>query len=193
MRIQRSMVAGTIAALLLALLSACGGAPSTGTSATTSSAATAASEAASTAASEAASMAASVAASEAASTSAPSSGSTIPVYTGATALDASNPMGTVLNTLKQQLQQQQTAADVTVDAYTLPAGTTFDQVKKFYNDALTADGWTDAAGQANVPTMPGGGAGVWQKNGAEAVTVVVVADPTSNGGAFMMVAHAVPK
>jgi hypothetical protein len=152
MRLARSITAIFMAALMLTLLAACGGA----------------------------------------STSAGSGGS-LPLFAGAKPLEGGSPMAMAIDAAKQQLKQQQTGADTTVDAYTLPAGTSFDQVKKFYSDSLTSAGWTDAAGGAAMPAMPNGGTAVWTKNDNEVFTVTVMPDPTSSNGAVLLVAHATKK
>src|SRR5262245_38226283 len=89
MRLVRSITAIFVAALMLALLAACGGgaSPSGGTS---------------------------------------ESGGSIPLFAGAKPLEGGSPMAVAIDAAKQQLKQQQNGADTTVDAYTLPAGTSFD-------------------------------------------------------------------
>ena len=121
-----------------------------------------------------------------------SSGGSLPLFTGAKPLEGGSPMAVAIDAAKQQLKQQ-SGADATVDAYTLPAGTSFDQVKKFYSDSLTSAGWTDAAGGAAMPAMPNGGSAAWTKNDNEVFTVTVMPDPVGGGGAIMLVAHATKK
>jgi hypothetical protein len=97
--------------------------------------------------------------------------------------------------MKQQLAQQQTAgAQVTVDAYTLPTGASFDQVKKFYGDSLTGGGWKEVtASQQNTPGLPGGGMASWLKDNANVVTIMVMPDPTQSGSAVLLVSQAAAK
>ena len=147
MRIARSITVLFMAALMLALLAACGG-----TTASTGS---------------------------------------LPLFAGAKPLEGGSPMVMAIDAAKQQLKQQ-SGADTTVDAYTLPAGTSFDQVKKFYSDSLTTAGWTGAASSEAMPTMPNGGTAVWTKNDKEVFTVTVMPDPVG-GAAILLVAHAAQK
>jgi hypothetical protein len=120
-------------------------------------------------------------------------GGSLPLFAGAKPLAGSSPMAIAIDAAKQQLKQQQTGADTTVDAYTLPAGASFDQVKKYYNDSLTSAGWKDAAGGAAMPAMPNGGTAVWSKNDNEVFTLLVMPDPTGGSEAIMLVAHATKK
>jgi hypothetical protein len=120
------------------------------------------------------------------------SGGTLPLFAGAKPLEGGSPMAVAVDAAKQQLKQQG-GTDATVDAYTLPTGTSFDQVKTFYNDSLASAGWKDAANGAAMPTMPGGGTAVWTKNDNEVFTVTVMPDPTNSGGAVLLVAHATKK
>jgi hypothetical protein len=186
----RTMTAATSGALL-AVLTACGSAAPAANETTSS---TAPSAAASAAPSVAASVAASAAAeSPASSAAADTASSDIPLYTGATPLDPNSPMATALSGVKQQLEQQSGDASVSVDLYNLPSGTTFEQVRQFYNDALTADGWTDATGQAQMPEMQGGGSAAWARNANEAVAVLVLPNPLSEGNSMLVVSHATPR
>jgi hypothetical protein len=121
------------------------------------------------------------------------SGGSLPLFAGAKPLEGGSPMAVAIDAAKQQLKQQQSGADTTVDAYTLPSGTSFDQVKKFYSDSLTSAGWKDAAGGAAMPAMPNGGTAVWTKNDKEVFTVTVMPDPTGSSGAILLVAHATQK
>ena len=116
----------------------------------------------------------------------------LPLFSGAKPLEGGSPMAMAIDAAKQQLKQQ-SGADTTVDAYTLPAGTNFDQVKKFYNDSLSTAGWTDAAGGAAMPTRPSGGTAVWTKNDKEVFTVTVMPDPVGGSEAILLVAHATKK
>ena len=116
----------------------------------------------------------------------------LPLFNGAKPLAGSSPMAMAIDAAKQQLKQQ-SGADTTVDAYTLPAGTSFDQVKKFYSDSLTTAGWTDAAGGAAMPAMPSGGTAVWTKLDKEVFTVTVMPDPVGGSEAILLVAHATQK
>jgi len=122
-----------------------------------------------------------------------SGGGSLPLFAGAKPLAGGSPMAIAIDAAKQQLKQQQTGADTTVDAYTLPAGASFDQVKKYYNDSLTPAGWKDAAGGAAMPAMPNGGTAVWSKGDNEVFTLLVMPDPTGGSEAIMLVAHATKK
>jgi hypothetical protein len=126
------------------------------------------------------------------STGGSGSSATLPLYSGAKVLEGGSPIAAAIDAAKQNLKQQQSGADTTVDAYTLPAGTTFDQVKKFYADSLAPAGWTDAAGGAAMPSVPNGGAAVWTKDNHEVFSITVMPDPLG-GGSVLLVAHAVPK
>ena len=117
----------------------------------------------------------------------------IPLYTGAKPLESGSPMAAAIDAAKQNLKQQQNGADTTVDAYNLPSGTSFDQVKKFYNDSLTGAGWKDQTAGITMPAGAGGGTAAWTKDNKEVFSVTVMPDPTSNGGAILLVAHAVQK
>ena len=157
MRLARSITAIFVAALMLALLAACGGTSASG-----------------------------------GGTSA-SGGGSLPLFAGAKPLEGGSPLAIAIDAAKQQLKQQQTGADTTVDAYTLPASASFDQVKTFYNDSLSSAGWKDAAGGAAMPAMPNGGTAVWLKNDNEVFTLLVMPDPTGGSQAIMLVAHATKK
>jgi hypothetical protein len=121
-----------------------------------------------------------------------STGGSLPLFAGAKPLEGGSPMAVAIDAAKQQLKQQ-SGADTTVDAYTLPAGTSFDQVKKFYSDSLTTAGWSDAAGGAAMPAVPNGGSAVWTKNDNEVFTVTVMPDPVGGSESIMLVAHATKK
>ncbi len=136
----------------------------------------------------------------AAPTSAPaSSGSNeagaIPLFPEAKPLESGSPLATVVDSMKQQIAQQQAnAADVTVDAYTLPAGASFDKVKGFYGDSLKGDGWSEvSSGQQNAAGLPGGGSATWLKNDKDVVTIVVMPDPMQSSNAILFLAHATAK
>lgn len=119
----------------------------------------------------------------------------VPLYPDAKTLESSSPLATVVDTMKQQLAQQQNpGADVKIDAYTLPSGTTFDQVKKFYGDSLGGDGWKEASTteQTNLG-IPGGGSATWLKDNNSVVTIMVMPDPTQSGNSVLLVSHAAAK
>lgn len=132
-------------------------------------------------------------------TSPASSGSSeagaIPLFPDAKPLDSGSPLATVVDTMKQQIAQQQTnTADVKVDAYTLPAGTSFDKVKGFYGDSLKGDGWSEvSSAQQNAAGLPGGGSATWLKNDKDVVTIVVMPDPTQSSNSILFLAHATAK
>jgi len=112
-------------------------------------------------------------------TGGPPSGSTttsggLPLFAGAKVVEDGSPMSMGINAIKDQLKAQPNGATATFDAYSLPAGTTFEQVKTFYDDALRTQGYTAAetmgAAAAAMPTT-----GMWLKdNGAASVTVTSV-------------------
>jgi hypothetical protein len=124
----------------------------------------------------------------------PASGSAsadIPMFAEAKPLAADSPMATAVDAMKQQLKQQPDA-NLTVDAYVLPASATFDQVKKFYGDEMTKRGWKtiDMPQQANAG-IPGGGSAAWLKDEKEILTVMVMTNPS--GGSFLLVSHGTKK
>jgi hypothetical protein len=114
-----------------------------------------------------------------------------PLYPDAKPLEGGSPMAMVVDNMKQQLKQQQQDADVTVDAYTLPVGSSFDKVKQFYDDALKAGEWTIAPGMDQAAAaMQGGGTAAWIKGDNQVLTIVVMPDPMQGGGNFLLVAQA---
>jgi hypothetical protein len=98
----------------------------------------------------------------------------LPLFAGAKVVEEGSPMAIGINAIKDQMKAQPNGADAKFDAYSLPAGTTFDQVKTFYNDELGKQGYTSAESMgASAASMPG--SGVWIKdNGASSVTVTSV-------------------
>ncbi len=99
----------------------------------------------------------------------------MPVYPGAKALDASNPMAMAVNMMKEQMAATAGAGAV-IDAYVLPADASFDKVKTFYNDALAKQDWK-AVPEANAANP---NAAVWLKNTADTFTVTSVPGQSSN-------------
>ena len=98
----------------------------------------------------------------------------LPLFAGAKVVEEGSPMAIGINAIKDQMKAQPNGADAKFDAYSLPAGTTFDQVKTFYNDELGKQGYTSAESMgASAASMPG--SGVWIKDdGASSVTVTSV-------------------
>jgi hypothetical protein len=98
----------------------------------------------------------------------------LPLFAGAKVVEEGSPMAMVVNASKDQLKNQPGGADAKIDAYSLPAGTTFDQVKTFYNDELGKQGYKSAESMgAAAGSMPG--SGVWIKeNSASSVTVTSI-------------------
>ncbi|HYF63687.1 MAG TPA: hypothetical protein VD886_12785, partial [Herpetosiphonaceae bacterium] len=98
----------------------------------------------------------------------------LPLFAGAKVVADGSPMSIAINAMKDQMKSQPGGADAKFDAYSLPAGTTFDKVKTFYNDELTKMGFQSAESMgASAAAMPG--AGMWLKdNGASSVTITEI-------------------
>jgi hypothetical protein len=98
----------------------------------------------------------------------------LPLFAGAKVVEEGSPMAIGINAIKDQMKAQPNGADAKFDAYSLPAGTTFEQVKTFYNDELGKKGYKSAESMgASAASMPG--SGVWIKDdGASSVTVTSV-------------------
>lgn len=171
MSIRRLVVTSMLAGLLAAL-TACGGTPATTPS--TSNQGNAAPSAAAAASSAAA----------------PATAGELPLYPNVSEIQSGTPMATALDMIKQQLAQQQEGSNVTVDAYTLPDDTSFEQVRTFYEQELTASGWKAIEiPQETASAMQGGGTAAWTKDDAEVLTIFTMADPTQSGTSFLLVAH----
>lgn len=114
----------------------------------------------------------------------------VPLYPGAQPIEPGSPMATAVDQAKQQVAAQQNV-NATVQGFTLPAGTTFDQVKQFYNDALTKAGWTSGS----LPGQATGGINLalWTNPSGEAMTLVVVPDPGESSRNAMVVTVAKAK
>jgi hypothetical protein len=119
-------------------------------------------------------------------------GMVFPIYAGATPLAADNPMTPAIDAMKQQLKQQPDA-NVVVDAYALPGGATFDQVKTFYTNELTSKGWKGVDASQAGANLPGGGAAAWIKDDNQVLTVMMMAVPAQAGAPVLIVAHGTKK
>lgn len=112
-----------------------------------------------------------------ASTSGPATLADIPTYPEAKALKPGE--NQIADTLAQNMKQSaQMGQKLEQQMFTLPQDATWDKVKTFYTDKLTAAGWKPA----NLPTMPENPTmqlSVWMK-GTQNLTVGRMAiDPTS--------------
>ena len=98
----------------------------------------------------------------------------LPLFAGSKVVAEGSPMSIAINAMKDQMKAQPGGADAKFDAYSLPAGTAFADVKTFYNGELTKLGYQSAESMgASAAAMPG--AGVWIKdNGASSVTVTEI-------------------
>jgi hypothetical protein len=107
--------------------------------------------------------------------SAPAKLSDIPVYPDATALKpGENPMA---DTLAQNVKQAATmGANIDQKIFTLPKEASWDQVKKFYSDKLTADSW--AASNLPIPDNDMFKMSLWTR-GSQSLTVAQITEPIS--------------
>ena len=110
-----------------------------------------------------------------------------PVYTGATAIDPSNPVGAAIESTKNQMKQTY-GATATVNAYQLPTGTTFGKVKDFY--ATELHGWQ----QASATEIPGqGGSATWMDNtNHKTVAISIMPNAMAPGSSFLIVTESNP-
>jgi hypothetical protein len=105
---------------------------------------------------------------------------------GAKDLDASDPMKVGIDAAKQQLAQQ-AGTKAKVDAYVLPAGTTFEKVTEFYKTQLT--GWKE---QAKV-AQPTGGSATWTNDKNEVLSISFMTNAMNPAGApYLIIAEAQP-
>jgi hypothetical protein len=111
----------------------------------------------------------------------------IPVFPEATEPDADSQMAQMLETMKDQMAQQEEDIDMQVEAYTLPEGTAFEDVRSFYEEEMSQRGWQAEEGADDMfASMPGGGAAAWSKGTNEAFAIVMMEDP-STGGSFLII------
>jgi len=155
-------------AVLLALLVACGGTPSPATEDETAGEAPAdGGDAADAPAEEEVPAAAEVA-----------------LFPGAEPPPSGDPMAIAMDTLRDQVAAQNAGA--TVEAYVLPEGTTFDEVRSHYESELTGGGWTSLDG--GEAAVPGGGVATWvNENASQSYTIQVFENPSQPDTSFLFV------
>ena len=107
--------------------------------------------------------------------SAPAKLSDIPVYPDATVLKpGENPMA---DTLAKNVQQAANmGANIDQKIFALPKEASWDQVKKFYSDKLTADSWT--ASNLPIPDNDMFKMSLWTR-GSQSLTVAQITEPIS--------------
>jgi len=107
--------------------------------------------------------------------SAPAKLSDIPAYPDATQLQpGQNPMA---DTLAKNVQQAANmGANIDQKIFTLPKEASWDQVKKFYSDKLTADSWS--ASNVPIPDNDMFKMSLWTR-GSQSLTVAQITDPVS--------------
>ena len=107
--------------------------------------------------------------------SAPAKLSDIAVYPDATALKpGENPMA---DTLAKNVQQADNmGANIDQKIFALPKEASWDQVKKFYSDKLTADSWT--ASNLPIPDNDMFKMSLWTR-GSQSLTVAQITEPIS--------------
>jgi hypothetical protein len=107
--------------------------------------------------------------------SAPAKLSDIPVYPEATQLQpGQNPMA---DTLAKNVQQAANmGANIDQKIFTLPKEASWDQVKKFYSDKLTADSWS--ASNIPIPDNDMFKMTLWTR-GSQSLTVAQITEPVS--------------
>lgn len=117
----------------------------------------------------------------------------LPLFPEAQEIDPSSPMATVVDAMRQQIEQQEDAAEFEVEAYALPSTVTFADVQSFYDEALTGRGWISASeAGVEMPEIPGGGVGAWTTdNQNEVISLVVMEDPMQTGESIMIIYRAV--
>jgi predicted small lipoprotein YifL len=113
--------------------------------------------------------------------SAPAKLSDIAVYPDATALKpGENPMA---DTLAQNVQQAANmGANIDQKIFALPKEASWDQVKKFYSDKLTADSWT--ASNLPIPDNDMFKMSLWTR-GSQSLTVAQITEPI-NKDSFLL-------
>jgi hypothetical protein len=111
----------------------------------------------------------------------------VPVFPEAAEPEADSQMAQMLDAMKEQMAQQQEGIDMQIEAYTLPEGTAFEDVRSFYEEELSQRGWQAEEGADEMfSSMPGGGAAAWSKGTDEAFAVVMMEDP-STGGSILII------
>jgi hypothetical protein len=101
-------------------------------------------------------------------------------------------MAAAIESIKESAKKEQ-GADVKVEAYTLPAETKFEQVKKFYGDEMTKRGWKEVQSHQADLAVPGGGSATWLKDDKEVLLIMVMPDPTKSGGPILVVTQGTNK
>lgn len=172
-RLIALLASGTVA---LSVLTACGGSTSTTSSSTGSQSAATAVVQEPTTSQDSTSQD---------STSQPTSASELPLFPDAKPFDSSSPMAAAVDSMKQQMAQQQSNA--TVDIYELPSGVKFEQVKTFYNDELGKQGYSELKNQQQAQMPQGAGMAIWTNGSDEAVSLMVMDNPM--GGAILIIGH----
>lgn len=121
--------------------------------------------------------------------SAPATLGVIPTYTGATELKPGE--NAVADTLVKNMEQNQALtgqlgvnAKIEQKAFTLPAGATWNDVKKFYDEQLNSSGWSSNSMVGNIMAQANAGNNQfqianWQK-GKQNLSVIMIADPTGD-------------
>lgn len=112
----------------------------------------------------------------------------LPLYAGATAVEDNAILTTMLDAMKEQLAQQDTGANVHVDAYGLAGDADFAAVKDFYDSYLTGEGWTELTDAAQI--QEGVETAGWSKGDNTAVVVMVMPDPMNAANKFLIISHA---
>ncbi|MBC8162299.1 MAG: hypothetical protein H7Z42_13910 [Roseiflexaceae bacterium] len=131
--------------------------------------------------------------------SAPATLAVIPIYTDATELKPGE--SAVADTLVENMKQNQALtgqlgvnATIEQKAFTMPAGATWDDVKKFYDENLTSSGWSSNSMISNVMAQTNAAndqfqLANWQKN-KQNLSVIMIADPTNEGAKMLIVSLA---
>ncbi len=112
----------------------------------------------------------------------------LPLYAGATALEDNAVINSMINSMKEQLAQQQTDATVYVDAYGLAGDADFASIKEFYDSYLTGEGWTELSEAAQI--QQGVETAGWSKDDNTAVVVMVMPDPMNSANRVLVISHA---
>jgi hypothetical protein len=74
-------------------------------------------------------------------------------------------------------QQQEQGFEVDTEVYTLPADTAFADVQGFYDEELSARGWSL---HGDSPSIPNGDAAAWERGRDQAFMVMTTEDPISS-------------
>lgn len=107
-----------------------------------------------------------------------------PVYPGAKPVEKTSPMATAIEASKQQMKQQQ-GPTAKVEAYAVPTGTTFANVREFYNTELSKAGWQTVT--ANEAT-PNSGSASWRKGDNSVLAISVIPNYTDQS-AYIIIAE----